>query len=123
MESQRFKEVEVQKISTTVFVTSSPDHFNAKDLWNTCKQYGTVVDAYIPNKRSKADDDHKNIGVKGYSNSYARVVKGSQSLNTEMENKPALVLDNSCLNQHDNFNFLIGKVKDFVSLSNLKVVL
>ncbi|GJV72057.1 RNA-directed DNA polymerase, eukaryota, partial [Tanacetum coccineum] len=40
-----------------------------------------------------------------------------------MENKPALVLDNSCLNQHDYSNFLIGKVKDFESLSNLKVVL
>ncbi|GKB87664.1 nucleotide-binding alpha-beta plait domain-containing protein, partial [Tanacetum coccineum] len=26
----------------------------AKDLWNTCKQYGNVVDAYIPNTRSKA---------------------------------------------------------------------
>ncbi|GKA96124.1 hypothetical protein Tco_0818219 [Tanacetum coccineum] len=25
-----------------------------KDLWNACKQYGHVVDAFIPNKRSKA---------------------------------------------------------------------
>ncbi|GKB19531.1 RNA-directed DNA polymerase, eukaryota, reverse transcriptase zinc-binding domain protein [Tanacetum coccineum] len=46
-----------------------------------------------------------------------------QSPHTEMENKPALVLDNSCLNQHDYSNFLMGKVKDFASLSNLKVVL
>ncbi|GJY57327.1 RNA-directed DNA polymerase, eukaryota, reverse transcriptase zinc-binding domain protein [Tanacetum coccineum] len=67
----------------------------AKDLWNTCKQYGNVVDAYIPNTRSKA----------------------------EMEIKPAVCVDNSCLNQHDYSNFLMGKVKDFVSLSNLKVVL
>ncbi|GJZ94948.1 hypothetical protein Tco_0667151 [Tanacetum coccineum] len=87
MGSQRSKEDEVQKISTSVFVTNFPDQFNAKDLWNTCKQYGI----------------------------------GSQSLNTEMENKP--VLDNSCLNQHDYSNFLMGKVKDFASLSNLKVVL
>ncbi|GKE15294.1 hypothetical protein Tco_1422871, partial [Tanacetum coccineum] len=68
-------------------------------------------------------DDHKNRGVKGYSNSYAHVVKGSKSLNMEMENKPALVPDNSCLNQHDCSNFLVGKVKDFALLSNLKVVL
>ncbi|GJV34984.1 RNA-directed DNA polymerase, eukaryota, reverse transcriptase zinc-binding domain protein [Tanacetum coccineum] len=27
---------------------------SAKDLWNACKQYGHVVDAFIPNKRSKA---------------------------------------------------------------------
>ncbi|GJW77123.1 nucleotide-binding alpha-beta plait domain-containing protein [Tanacetum coccineum] len=26
----------------------------AKGLWNACKQYGHVVDAFIPNKRSKA---------------------------------------------------------------------
>ncbi|GKB46791.1 nucleotide-binding alpha-beta plait domain-containing protein, partial [Tanacetum coccineum] len=167
-----------------MFVTNFLDLFNAKDLWNTCKQYGNVVDAYIPNKRSKAgkrfsfvcfikifdvehlvknlctvwvgrkklhanvarflrepltkksnqfntygDNRHnievdvKNRGVKGYSNSYAHIVKGSQSSHTKMENKPALVLDNSCLNQHDYSNFLMGKVKDFVSLSNLKVVL
>ncbi|GKB36570.1 RNA-directed DNA polymerase, eukaryota, reverse transcriptase zinc-binding domain protein [Tanacetum coccineum] len=54
MESQRSKEDEAQKISTSVFVTNFPDQFNAKDLWNTCKQYGNVVDAYIPNRRSKA---------------------------------------------------------------------
>ncbi|GJY97938.1 RNA-directed DNA polymerase, eukaryota [Tanacetum coccineum] len=42
--SQRSKEDEVQKLSTSVFVTNFPDLFNAKDLWNTCKQYGNVVD-------------------------------------------------------------------------------
>ncbi|GJR38380.1 nucleotide-binding alpha-beta plait domain-containing protein [Tanacetum coccineum] len=181
--SQRSKEDEVQKLSTSVFVTNFPDLFNAKDLWNTCKQYGNVVDAYIPNRISKAgkrfgfvrfikifdverlvknlctvwvgrqklhanvarflrepltkkssqfntygDNRHnirvdvKNRGVKGYSSSYAHIVKGSQSSHTEMENKPTLVLDNSCLNQHDYSNFLMGKVKNFASLSNLKVV-
>ncbi|GJV62644.1 RNA-directed DNA polymerase, eukaryota [Tanacetum coccineum] len=54
MESMRSKEDEVLKIATFVFVTSFPDHFIAKDLWNTCKQYGTVVDAFILNRRSKA---------------------------------------------------------------------
>ncbi|GJQ95008.1 RNA-directed DNA polymerase, eukaryota, reverse transcriptase zinc-binding domain protein [Tanacetum coccineum] len=54
MGSQRSKEDAVQKISTSVFVTNFPDHFNAKDLRNACKQYGYVVDAFIPNRRSKA---------------------------------------------------------------------
>ncbi|GJZ41684.1 nucleotide-binding alpha-beta plait domain-containing protein [Tanacetum coccineum] len=146
--SQRSKEDEVQKLSTSVFVTNFPDLFNAKDLWNTCKQYGNVVDdpkqklnvnvarflrEPLTKKSSQfntyGDNRHnigvdvKNRGVKGYSNSYAHIVKGSQSSHTEMENKPALVLDNSCLNQHDYSNFLMGKVKDFASLSNLKVVL
>nr|GFA32582.1 ChaC-like family protein [Tanacetum cinerariifolium] len=26
----------------------------AKDLWNVCKQYGQVVDAFIPDRKSKA---------------------------------------------------------------------
>ncbi|PWA95691.1 uvrD-like Helicase, ATP-binding domain, P-loop containing nucleoside triphosphate hydrolase [Artemisia annua] len=77
MGSYRSKEDEVKKISTSVFVTNFRDQMCAKDLWHTCKQYGQVVDAYIPNRRSKAD----------YS---------------------------LCL---------FGKVKDFTSLSNLKVVL
>nr|GEW62651.1 nucleotide-binding alpha-beta plait domain-containing protein [Tanacetum cinerariifolium] len=44
-------------------------------------------------------------------------------MHTEMESKPALVLDSTCVNQRDYSNFLLGKVKDIASLSNLKVVL
>nr|GEW83284.1 nucleotide-binding alpha-beta plait domain-containing protein [Tanacetum cinerariifolium] len=54
MGSQRSKEDEVFKISTSVFVTNFPDQFNAKELRNTCKQYGFVVDAFIPTRRPKA---------------------------------------------------------------------
>ncbi|GKD17717.1 hypothetical protein Tco_1206875, partial [Tanacetum coccineum] len=36
----RSKEDDVQQISTSIFVTNFPDQFSAKDLWNTCKQYG-----------------------------------------------------------------------------------
>ncbi|GJX81254.1 nucleotide-binding alpha-beta plait domain-containing protein [Tanacetum coccineum] len=54
MGSQRSKEDEVHKISTSVFVTNFPDQSCAKDLWNACKQYGYVVDEFIPNRRSKA---------------------------------------------------------------------
>ncbi|GJZ43584.1 nucleotide-binding alpha-beta plait domain-containing protein [Tanacetum coccineum] len=54
MGSKRTKEDDVLKISTSVFVTNFPKQASAKDLWNACKQYGHVVDAFIPNKRSKA---------------------------------------------------------------------
>ncbi|GJU85921.1 nucleotide-binding alpha-beta plait domain-containing protein [Tanacetum coccineum] len=54
MGSQRLKEDVVHKISTSVFVTNFADQSNAKDLWNACKQYRYVVDAFIPNRRSKA---------------------------------------------------------------------
>ncbi|GJX40177.1 RNA-directed DNA polymerase, eukaryota, reverse transcriptase zinc-binding domain protein [Tanacetum coccineum] len=54
MGSQISKEDEVHKILTLVFVINFPDQSNGKDLWNACKQYGYVVDAFIPNRRSKA---------------------------------------------------------------------
>ncbi|GKC12731.1 RNA-directed DNA polymerase, eukaryota [Tanacetum coccineum] len=53
MGPQRSKEDDVQRISTSVFITNFPDQSSAKDLWNACKQYGYVVDAFIPNRRSK----------------------------------------------------------------------
>nr|GEU83789.1 RNA-directed DNA polymerase, eukaryota [Tanacetum cinerariifolium] len=72
-EIHRCKEDEVHKISTSIFVTNFPDQFNAKDLRNICKQYGNVVDTFIPNRRSKCG---KRISV----------------LKCEGENTPALVV-------------------------------
>ncbi|GKB36217.1 nucleotide-binding alpha-beta plait domain-containing protein [Tanacetum coccineum] len=150
-----------------------------------CNQYGSVVDALIPNRRSKSgkrfgfvrfvkvfDVDHlvnnlctiwvdrfklhankarfqtpsqnssnvqyskkgdenpalnvgnKDSGIQGYSNSYIHAVRrGTQSINVEEESKLKIVLDESCLNQNDFSTFLMGKVKEFRSLTNLKVVL
>ncbi|GJY24067.1 nucleotide-binding alpha-beta plait domain-containing protein [Tanacetum coccineum] len=45
---------ELAKLSSSIFVTNFPDKFSAKELWTICKQYGTVVDAFNPDKRSKA---------------------------------------------------------------------
>nr|GEZ12715.1 nucleotide-binding alpha-beta plait domain-containing protein [Tanacetum cinerariifolium] len=52
--SQRSKEDDVQKIYMSVFVTNFLDGYGAKDLWNTCKLYGHVVDVFIPDRRTKA---------------------------------------------------------------------
>nr|GEV89716.1 RING-H2 finger protein ATL16 [Tanacetum cinerariifolium] len=124
------KEDEVHKISTSVFVTNFSDQSNAKDLWNACAQYGYVVDAFIPNRRAKAGGKRNNIndvrkdkGAIDTSNSYSYVVKGGSLVNGEVDNNPALVLDESCLKLQDYSRCLMGKVKDFGSLSNLKVVL
>nr|GEW90064.1 nucleotide-binding alpha-beta plait domain-containing protein [Tanacetum cinerariifolium] len=156
MRSYRSKEDEVLKIFTSVFVANFSDSFGAKDLWNTCKQYRRVVDAYIPYRGSKTgkrfgfvrfikvlDVDrlvnnlctvwvgrHKlqaNIhsnGVEGAGNSYAHVVKGSQNLKIDSNSDSSLVmvLDDSCLNEKYYFLCLMGKVKDFATLANLKVV-
>ncbi|GJR30097.1 nucleotide-binding alpha-beta plait domain-containing protein [Tanacetum coccineum] len=177
--------VEVQKISISIFITNFPDSFNAKDLWRVCNQYGTVVDTFIPDKRSKANKRygfvrfikadnverlvsnlctiwvgklrlHANIArfqrkplnqnssqtykiqtnkhgqkdvsimkaANGFAGSFAHAVKkGTKSHYEEVESQPALVLDESCLNQSDMSTALMGKVKTFDSLSNLKPVL
>ncbi|GKC60937.1 hypothetical protein Tco_1088535 [Tanacetum coccineum] len=60
----------------------------------------------------------------GFASSFAHVVKkGTKSHYEEVESQPALVLDESCLNQSDMSTALMGKVKTFDSLSNLKLVL
>nr|GEW12078.1 nucleotide-binding alpha-beta plait domain-containing protein [Tanacetum cinerariifolium] len=55
----RTKEDEVSKISTSIFVSNFPDSFSSKDLFHACKQYGHVVDSFIPSKRAK---DGKRFG-------------------------------------------------------------
>nr|GFC25305.1 nucleotide-binding alpha-beta plait domain-containing protein [Tanacetum cinerariifolium] len=175
--SQRSKEDDVQKIYTSVFVTNFPDGYGAKNLWNTFKLYGHVVDVFILDRRTKAgnrfgfvrfikvlDIDrllnnlctvwvgrnkiHANVarfqreplheqsnkvnnkrtnnvnhGAKGMTNSYAHVVKGNQVQNVSMKECPNMVLDETCLNHEYFLLCLLGKVKEFASLTNLKVVL
>nr|GEV79950.1 RNA-directed DNA polymerase, eukaryota [Tanacetum cinerariifolium] len=45
---------DVSKISKSVFVTNLPNYTSARELWKTCSVYGTVVDVFIPSKKSKA---------------------------------------------------------------------
>nr|GEW21860.1 RNA-directed DNA polymerase, eukaryota [Tanacetum cinerariifolium] len=99
MGNLRSKEDDVQNISTLVFVTNFPEQFGAKDLWHSCKAYGHVVDAYIPDRRSKAGNKEP------------------------MDNTPTMALDETCLNNEVYSLSLLGKVKEFMSLTNLKLVL
>nr|GFA70856.1 RNA-directed DNA polymerase, eukaryota [Tanacetum cinerariifolium] len=45
---------QASKISKSVFVSNFPKGCTPKDLWKVCNDYGTVVDVFIPNKKSKA---------------------------------------------------------------------
>ncbi|GJS63377.1 RNA-directed DNA polymerase, eukaryota [Tanacetum coccineum] len=44
----------IRLISKSIFVTNFPDNTTSKDLWEVCKGYGTVVDVFIPDRKSKA---------------------------------------------------------------------
>ena len=50
----RTKEDDLAKISISVYITNFPDSCSAKDLFQSCKAYGHVVDSFIPFKRSKS---------------------------------------------------------------------
>nr|GEW28842.1 RNA-directed DNA polymerase, eukaryota [Tanacetum cinerariifolium] len=60
----RTKEDEVLKISISIFVSNFPDSFSSKDLFHACKQYGHVVDSFIPSKRAKDGHTFNRIASK-----------------------------------------------------------
>ncbi|GKB07211.1 RNA-directed DNA polymerase, eukaryota, reverse transcriptase zinc-binding domain protein [Tanacetum coccineum] len=90
-----------------------------------------TVDSHRANIRKKSFvEASRNNSVNSAPGSYVYAVKkgahvvkiGPQSVNVK-EDSPAIVLDDTCVNQTDNSTALMGKVKDFSSLTNLKVVL
>nr|GEU54202.1 DIE2/ALG10 family [Tanacetum cinerariifolium] len=141
------EEEEVQKISTSIFVTNFPDHAKTKDLWNVCKQYGQVVDAFILNRKSKAgkrygfvqfirvyDEDRlvSNLYTlwMGRHHLHANVARFMRPPTIKSGGythpnacEPTLLLDESCLNQLDYSLGLLGKVKEFSSFDNMRMVL
>nr|GEY24798.1 RNA-directed DNA polymerase, eukaryota, reverse transcriptase zinc-binding domain protein [Tanacetum cinerariifolium] len=60
------KEEDVAKISTSLFITNFPESTSAKEMFNACKQYGHVVDTFIPTKRSKAGKRVKEFASLAY---------------------------------------------------------
>nr|GEU61902.1 nucleotide-binding alpha-beta plait domain-containing protein [Tanacetum cinerariifolium] len=154
MGSYRSNEDDVSRISTSIFVMIFPNSFSAKDLFHSCKQYGHVLDTFIPSKRSKAGKrfgfvrfinvfnvkrlekkdvginrsgtnvPSKDVGVTGTGKSYVHVVKGNNMSRTMVcDSIPTIVLDDKCLYSKDLSKSLLGMVKEFASLSNLKTAL
>ncbi|GJX77865.1 nucleotide-binding alpha-beta plait domain-containing protein [Tanacetum coccineum] len=173
MGSRRSKEDDVNRISISIYVTNFLENFSAKELFQSCKQYGHVVDSFIPRKRTKEGKrfgfvrfinvfnvdrlvnnlctiwvgqfklhankarfqratlnkgqgaDHKkvansprpNSGDSGSSNSYVNAVKNHKSVDHD---SPAIVLDEDCALSKDLSSSLMGRIKEFASLTNLK---
>ncbi|GJZ30990.1 RNA-directed DNA polymerase, eukaryota [Tanacetum coccineum] len=120
------KEDQTIQISKTVFVTNFPDHIRARDLWGLCKKYGSVVDVYIPFKKSKAGNDRlSNVTYSGnIKGSFASILKeGIQKQSVPTPSQPALVLNDSCLKERDFNNSLMGQVKEVTAIPNLYTIL
>ena len=79
--------------------------------------------SYNRENRKNTTDNKRDSVKKDNVNSYAHAVRGWSQVNREVDNNPTIVLDDACVNQKDCICCMNVKVKDFGSLSNLKVVL
>nr|GEW42979.1 RNA-directed DNA polymerase, eukaryota [Tanacetum cinerariifolium] len=122
--------VSIDSLGVVEYMKWSRETCSAKDLFNTCKQYGHVVDAFIPSNRSKSG---KRFGLlmsltwrdwpTGVGKTYMHAVKGISHHGSRENKVPALVLDYDCLLSKDLSKCLLGRVKEFASLANLKMTL
>ncbi|GJS32565.1 RNA-directed DNA polymerase, eukaryota [Tanacetum coccineum] len=174
---------QTSKISKSVFTSNFPDGCNHRDLWKVCNDYGTVVDVFIPNKKSKSGKRfafvrlikvsnlerlienlntiwigrfhlianpvryerpkaplyHK--GLPGFNGNasvprqskvqdsgglFVNVVNGTANVAASgivLSAATALVLDDSCIVDHDLSKHAMGKVKDAHSITNLQTIL
>ncbi|GKA95582.1 nucleotide-binding alpha-beta plait domain-containing protein [Tanacetum coccineum] len=108
MGSYRTKEDDVAKISTSVFITNFPESFSAKELFHSCKQYGHVVDSFIPTKRSKSQRyklTQANYRL-GLLTSLLHVERRKESFTKDLASGLSAII--------------VGRVKEFASLANIK---
>nr|GEZ31093.1 RNA-directed DNA polymerase, eukaryota, nucleotide-binding alpha-beta plait domain protein [Tanacetum cinerariifolium] len=152
------------------FCDEFPDNTTSKDMWEVCQGYGTVVDVYIPNRKSKAGKrfafvcfikvenvdrlvenlctlwigrihlhanvvrfEHSPIHSSRPTNpirfdntgahSFASALKGNPNISLPISSSPAMVLDDSCVVKRDLDNYVMGEVKQFSSINNLRVLL
>nr|GEW25036.1 RNA-directed DNA polymerase, eukaryota [Tanacetum cinerariifolium] len=129
-------------ISKSIFITNFPDSTTSSDLCNLLQVYGTVVDVYIPNRRTKAgkrfafvrfikvDNVDRLVGNLctlwiGRMHLHANVVRFEPvkvfSV-APLSASPAMVLDDSCMVTRDLGNYVMGEVKQFSSINNLHVL-
>nr|GEU63742.1 RNA-directed DNA polymerase, eukaryota, reverse transcriptase zinc-binding domain protein [Tanacetum cinerariifolium] len=110
--------------------------------------YGTVVDVFIPFKKSKAGKRFAfvrfiktsqiqttywgfsqaippPVNLNGRVGSYANVVNGRSPIihGSSISPPHALVLDDTCLVERDLSKYVMGKVKDFMTIPNLYTIL
>ncbi|GJY74775.1 RNA-directed DNA polymerase, eukaryota [Tanacetum coccineum] len=116
----RSNEDHTRMISKSIFVTNFPDNTTSKDLWKLCQGYGTVVDVYIPNRKSKAGK-HFGSDIPGAS-SFASALKGNFTIPSPVSSMPLMVLDDSCVVVRDLDNYVVGELKQFSSITNLRIL-
>nr|GEX11258.1 RNA-directed DNA polymerase, eukaryota [Tanacetum cinerariifolium] len=88
------------------------------------KSRSTVEKKDVGTNRSGTNVPSKDVGVTGICKLYVHVMKGNNMSGTmDYDSIPAIVLDDECLYSKDLSKSLLGRVKEFASLSNLKTAL
>nr|GEU53247.1 integrase, catalytic region, zinc finger, CCHC-type, peptidase aspartic, catalytic [Tanacetum cinerariifolium] len=78
----------------------------------------------VGTNRSGTNAPHKNVGITGTGKSFVHVVKSNNmSGSTESDSIPAIVVDDECLYSKHLPKSLLGRMKEFASLSNIKTTL
>ncbi|GKF46718.1 hypothetical protein Tco_0136520, partial [Tanacetum coccineum] len=76
------------------------------------------------NYQPNVPQPRNNVSIGAGNNSFAVVLKtGTTNPNLAVESAPAIVLDDSCLLEHDFSYSLMGKIKDINAVSNLYFIL
>nr|GEX79477.1 hypothetical protein [Tanacetum cinerariifolium] len=134
---------QTSKISKSVFISNFPDDCTSRDLWKVCNDYDTVVDVFIPNKKSKGSISLLFDSLRPKAPTFQKVKSVSSGDVTRFMQpnvqyhvgsnvtistppfllKPTLVLDDSCLVNKDLVNCVMGEVLQFSSINNLRVLL
>ncbi|GKA60808.1 nucleotide-binding alpha-beta plait domain-containing protein [Tanacetum coccineum] len=106
----------------TIWVGRSKFHANVARFHRTPVKINKASkdNVYEPKRKSNVNEN----GSSNAGKSYAHVLKTHNSFEAlDCESAPSIVLDDDCLNSRDLSKTLLGRVKEFASLSNLKVVL
>ncbi|GKD52948.1 RNA-directed DNA polymerase, eukaryota [Tanacetum coccineum] len=120
---------QARMISKSIFVMNFPDSTTSKDLWSVCQAYGAVVDVYILNQKSKARKRFAFVrfikvdNVDRLVGNLCTLWIGTTYVPATTTSAPAMVLDDSCVVKRDLQNYVMGEVRQFSSISNLRTLL
>nr|GEX76195.1 nucleotide-binding alpha-beta plait domain-containing protein [Tanacetum cinerariifolium] len=93
---------------------------NLCTVWIDRYKLHANISRFHRNNTNGTKEDAKGAG----GNSYVRVLKGDgQTEDEDVEKSPAIVLDDECLMTRDLSKSILGRVKVFASLDNLKMAL
>nr|GEY52872.1 nucleotide-binding alpha-beta plait domain-containing protein [Tanacetum cinerariifolium] len=127
MAKYRSKEDDVNRILISIFVMNLPESFSAKDLFHTSRfqrkplnEMSTSAKTMGENNKGGDKSSRSFGGAMGNGNSYINVLKSSNGVGCLESHSPDIVLDDECVISKELSYSLMGRVKEFALLTNLK---